>query len=196
MKGGAVMSDVLVLSKTWEPYDRVSWERAFVLLCGGDDGKKKVEVIEFDERTVRSGSLREWKVPSVIRFVGAMTPEIRSVKFSRENIYARDKGQCQYCGTRVKVSEFEYEHVIPRAQGGKTTWENIVVACTSCNQRKGGRTPLQAGLQLRSIPRRPDKSFARRRLTLGWREGMPESWRSYMRDVTYWRGELESDDGG
>ena len=59
------MSDVLVLSRTWEPYDRVSWERAFVLLCGGDDGKKKVEVVEFNERTVRSGSLREWKVPSV-----------------------------------------------------------------------------------------------------------------------------------
>ena len=190
------MSDVLVLSKTWEPYDRVGWERAFVLLAGGDDGKKKVEVIEYNDRIVRSGALREWQVPSVIRFVGAMTPEVRSVKFSRENIYARDNGQCQYCGARVRISEFEYEHVIPRAQGGRTTWENIVVACTPCNQRKGGRTPLQAEMRLRSIPRRPDKCFARRRLTLAWREGMPESWKSYMRDVTYWRGELESDERG
>jgi 5-methylcytosine-specific restriction endonuclease McrA len=102
------MSDVLVLSKTWEAYDRVSWERAFVLLCGGDDGKKKVEVVEYDEeKKIHSGSntageLREWKVPSVIRFVDAVTPQIKVVKFSRENIYTRDKGACQYCGTKVK----------------------------------------------------------------------------------------------
>ena len=111
------MSDVLVLSKTWEPYDRVSWQRAFVLLCGGEDGSKKVEVLEYDDRTVRSGSLKEWRVPSVIRFLEAITPEIRRVKFSRENIYARDGGLCQYCGRRVAPGEFEYEHVIPRAKG-------------------------------------------------------------------------------
>jgi 5-methylcytosine-specific restriction endonuclease McrA len=187
------MSDVLVLSKTWEAYDRVSWERAFVLLCGGDDGQKKVEVIEYGDRVVRSGSLREWKVPSVIRFVEAVTPEIRTAKFSRENIYRRDRGTCQYCGTRVKLSEFEYEHVIPRFRGGMTTWENIVVACTRCNQRKGGRTPAEAGMRLLSTPRRPDKSFNRRRMTLVWENGMPQSWRSYMRDVTYWKSELDND---
>ena len=188
------MSDVLVLSKTWEPYDRVSWERAFVLLCGGEDGKKKVEVIEYDERKVRSGDNREWKVPSVIRFVEAVTPEIRVVKFSRENIYTRDKGMCQYCGLKVSQDQFEYEHVIPRVRGGKTNWENIVVACTPCNQRKGGRTPAEAGMRLLSVPRRPDKSFKRRRMTLSWQKGMPEAWKSYMRNVTYWRGELEHDE--
>lgn len=192
------MSDVLVLSKTWEAYDRVSWERAFVLLCGGDDGKKKVEVVEYDERVVRSGSstgdLKEWKVPSVIRFVEAVTPEIRVVKFSRENIYTRDKGMCQYCGTKVSQSDFEYEHVVPRVRGGKTNWENIVVACTSCNQRKGGRTPAEAGMRLLSVPRRPDKSFKRRRMTLTWQKGMPAAWKSYMRNVTYWRGELDHDE--
>jgi 5-methylcytosine-specific restriction endonuclease McrA len=191
------MSDVLVLSKTWEPYDRVSWERAFVLLCGGDDGKKKVEVVEYDEeKTVRSGSNREWKVPSVIRFVEAVTPEIKVVKFSRENIYTRDKGMCQYCGTKVRQDEFEYEHVVPRVRGGKTTWENIVVACTPCNQRKGGRTPSEAGMRLLSTPRRPDKSFRRKRMTLTWQLGMPEAWKNYMRNVTYWRGELDNENGG
>lgn len=190
------MSEVLVLSKTWEPYDRVSWERAFVLLCGADDGKKKVEVIEYHERTVRSGSLREWKVPSVIRFIQAVTPEIHAVKFSRENIYARDKGVCQYCGIQVTRAEFEYEHVVPRAKGGKTTWENIVVSCTPCNQRKGGRTPVEAGMRLRSIPRRPGKSFKKQRMTLSWQNGMPEAWRNYMRNVVYWRSELDNENGG
>ena len=189
------MSDVLVLSKTWEPYDRVSWQRAFVLLCGGEDGSKKVEVLEYDDRTVRSGSLKEWRVPSVIRFLEAMTPEIRRVKFSRENIYARDGGLCQYCGGRVAPGEFEYEHVIPRARGGKTIWENIVVACTRCNQRKGGRTPSEANMRLRAMPRRPDKSLGHRRIVLSWQAGMPEAWRSYMRSATYWGAELDNENG-
>jgi 5-methylcytosine-specific restriction endonuclease McrA len=187
------MSDVLVLSKTWEPYDRVSWRRALVLLCGGEDGSKKVEVVEFHERIIRSGDLKEWRVPSVVRFLEAVTPVIRRVKFSRQNIYARDGGLCQYCGARVAPGEFEYEHVLPRAKGGKTTWENIVVACTPCNQKKGGRTPAEAGMRLRAPPRRPDKGWGDRRVVLLWQTGMPVAWRNYMRSATYWGGELDNE---
>lgn len=192
--------DTLVLSKTWEPYDQVSWQEAFKYICGGDDGTKKVEVIEYHEdRKVHSGSgsgdLREWKVPSVIRFIDAVTPEIKVVKFSRENIYARDHGKCQYCGLKVSLSEFEYEHVIPRCQGGKTIWENIVVACTGCNQKKGNKTPMQAGMRLLAVPRKPDRNSKKRRIVITWKKGMPEAWKSYMRDMTYWKGELDSDNG-
>jgi 5-methylcytosine-specific restriction endonuclease McrA len=193
--------DTLVLSKTWEPYDQVSWQEAFKYICGGDDGSKKVEVIEYHEdRKVHSGSgsgeLREWKVPSVIRFIDAVTPEIKVVKFSRENIYARDHGKCQYCGVKVSLSEFEYEHVIPRCQGGKTIWENIVVACTGCNQKKGNKTPAQAGMRLLAVPRKPDRNSKKRRITVTWKKGMPETWKNYMRDMTYWKGELDNDNGG
>lgn len=193
--------DTLVLSKTWEPYDQVSWQEAFKYICGGDDGSKKVEVIEYHEdRKVHSGSgsgeLREWRVPSVIRFIDAVTPEIKVVKFSRENIYARDKGRCQYCGEKVSLSEFEYEHVIPRCQGGKTIWENIVVACTGCNQKKGNKTPAQAGMRLLAVPRKPDRNSKKRRIVITWKKGMPETWKNYMRDMTYWKGELDNDNGG
>lgn len=192
--------DTLVLSKTWEPYDQVSWQEAFKYICGGDDGTKKVEVIEYHEdRKVHSGSgsgeLREWRVPSVIRFIDAVTPEIKVVKFSRENIYARDGGKCQYCGAKCSLSEFEYEHVIPRAQGGKTIWENIVVACTGCNQKKGSKTPAQAGMRLLAMPRKPDRNSRKRRIVITWRHGMPEAWKSYMRDMTYWKTELDNDNG-
>lgn len=188
------MSLVLVLSKTWEPMDRISWEEAFTVLFGGE-GARKAEVIEFDAaRVVHSGSpagdLREWRVPSVIRFVNAMVPELKGVRFSRENIYARDRGCCQYCGQHVLPDDWEYEHVVPRSKGGHTTWENIVVACTACNQRKGNRTPAQAGMRLLSRPAKPGKML-RRRALLAWQPGMPEAWRSYMRDATYWKGELE-----
>lgn len=190
--------DTLVLSKSFEAYDRVSWQEAFRYICGGEDGTKKVEVLAYHEdRTVHSGSasgeLKEWRVPSVIRFVDAVTPEINVVKFSRENIYARDRGRCQYCGSHVKANEFEYEHVIPRCQGGKTIWENIVVACTGCNQKKAGKTPAGAGMRLLSAPRRPDKHSAKRRITILWKPGMPEAWKAYMREMTYWRGELDND---
>lgn len=188
------MTNVLVLSKTWEPMDRISWEEAFTVLFGGS-GDRKAEVIEFDaERIVHSGSpageLREWKVPSVIRFVNAMVPQLKGIRFSRENIYSRDRGRCQYCGVHVAPGDWEYEHVVPRAQGGQTTWENIVVACTACNQRKANRTPAQAGMRLLTRPVKPDAS-SRRRATLAWHPGMPDAWKGYMRDAAYWKGELE-----
>jgi hypothetical protein len=190
----AVM-DVLVLSKTWEPMDRISWEDAFTALCGGEMGEKKAEVIEYCDQVIHSGAqggeeLKEWKVPSVIRFVEAVVPNLKGVRFSRENIYTRDRGNCQYCGVHVAADDWEYEHVIPRSQGGQTVWENIVVACTSCNQKKGGKTPTQAGMRLLTRPTKPDKLF-RRRSILTWQPGMPESWRGYMRDSLYWKGELD-----
>ncbi len=186
--------EVLVLSKTWEPMDRISWEEAFTVLFSGE-GARKAEVVEYrEDKTVHSGSpdgeLREWKVPSVIRFVHAMVPRLKNARFSRENLYLRDKGHCQYCGLAVAADDWEYEHVVPRCQGGLTNWENIVVACTAGNQRKAGKTPAQAGMRLLAAPARPDKAFQRRAI-LAWRRGMPEAWRSYLRDATYWNGELE-----
>jgi hypothetical protein len=190
------MTNVLVLSKTWEPMDRISWEDAFTVLFGGE-GARKAEVIEFDAgKVVHSGSpageLRAWKVPSVIRFVNAMVPQLKGVRFSRENIYARDHGRCQYCGVHVAPDDWEYEHVVPRSQGGMTTWENIVVACTACNQKKANKTPAQAGMRMLTRPAKPSRSF-RRRAILTWQPGMPEGWRSYLRDSTYWKGELEQE---
>ena len=196
------MNTTLLLSTTYEAYDSVPWEKAFYYLCGGKDGTEKVEVLKYHEdKKIHSGSstvsgeLREWRIPSVIRFIDAVTPVIKTVKFSRENIYARDKGKCQYCGQKVKLDEFEYEHVTPRRKPycGPTTWENIVTACTSCNQKKGGRTPKEAGMVLLSTPRRPDKLSSTRRLSLEWHVGMPESWRPYMRDSIYWKTELDND---
>jgi 5-methylcytosine-specific restriction endonuclease McrA len=106
-------------------------------------------------------------------------------------VFARDSGRCQYC--QVKVSRFEatYDHVVPRAQGGKTTWENIVIACVSCNQKKGGRTPTQASMKLRTAPVRPKKLPEVLTITFTFQAGMPDSWRTWLRDVAYWNAELE-----
>lgn len=186
-KEDARVMETLVLSPGYEPLARVHWQRAVTLLFMG-----KVEVVEeYEDKEVHSVTF-SIKMPSIVRFLGAIRGRKKAVKFSRENVYARDKGQCQYCGVRVPRTELTYDHVIPRAQGGTTVWENIVICCVSCNQRKGGKTPAQAGMRLRATPVRP-KKLPDMRLTIVWRRGMPDSWRSFMRDYGYWNGELEQE---
>src|SRR5512141_1379614 len=172
--------DTLVLSHAYVPVARVGWKRAVTLLFEG-----KVEVIEeYEDRTVRSVTL-EFKVPSIIRFLRKIRDRKRAVKFSRENVYARDHGCCQYCGNRVLRPEATYDHVIPRSQGGHTRWENVVICCTPCNQRKGGRTPAQAGMQLRSVPVKPKSLPETLRLTFLFDRNAPPSWHQFAQSYAY-----------
>ena len=180
--------DTLVLSHTYAPVARVHWQRAVTLLWKG-----LVEVIEeYEDRTIRSVTL-EIKVPSVIRFLNKIRDRNPSVKFSRENVYARDKGRCQYCGHKVSRSEATYDHVTPRRQGGQTTWENIVIACTPCNQKKGGRTPKEAGMHLLSKPVKPESIHGTMRLTFLFEKNVPASWKQVLQDFGYWHAELENE---
>jgi 5-methylcytosine-specific restriction endonuclease McrA len=147
-KGGAM--DTLVLDTRFVPMARVPWTRAVTLAFTG-----KVEVLEeYADWTVRSVRI-SLRVPAVIRFLRNVFRGGRPVRFSRENVYARDGGRCQYCGVRVARSEATIDHVLPRGQGGRTHWENVVVACLPCNQQKGGRTPAQAGMRLWATPFQP-----------------------------------------
>lgn len=182
------MSDTLVLDMGFSPVGRVPWERAVTLIY-----EKKAEVVEsYDDWKVHSVSL-EFSVPSVIRHVTGARRRKRAVKFSRENVYARDKGRCQYCGDPVPRDAFTYDHVIPRVQGGHTRWENVVICCIPCNQRKGGRRPEEAKMKLLSTPMRPKDLPGGVTFTLGFREGMPEAWRKWIRDQAYWNAELMKD---
>lgn len=82
---------------------------------------------------------------------------------------------CAASGARGAASSSAYDHVVPRAQGGRTTWENIVIACVPCNQKKGGRTPAQAGLKPLSTPEKPRKLPGSVQLTFAYEKGMPLS---------------------
>src|SRR5205085_9546756 len=77
------------------------------------------------------------------------------VRFSRHNIYMRDGNTCQYCARELPRSELNLDHVVPRAQGGRTNWENVVCCCVECNLKKAARTPAQAGIALLRAPFRP-----------------------------------------
>ena len=178
--------ETLVLTHAYQPVDRISWQRAITLWASD-----KVEVLEaYDDRVIRSVSIAV-KMPSVVRFVYQIRTKRTGVKFSRENVFARDKGRCQYCGEKVTRYEATYDHVVPRRLGGATRWDNIVIACLPCNQRKGGRTPEQAGLLLKVPPARPKSLPPTMRFTLP--RGVPDTWKQYLYDIQYWNGSLDED---
>lgn len=170
----------LLLTQSYEPLRLIPWQRALTLLTLG-----KVEVLESYDHDVKTTQLI-FKVPAVVRLLRSFRRHRKPVKFSRVNIYARDKYRCQYCGDKAPLSDLTYDHVVPRAQGGKTTWTNIVTCCYACNRTKGNRTPAQAGMHLRTEPVQPRwvPAMAIRISTTS----IPDAWRDYL----YWTGDLDS----
>jgi 5-methylcytosine-specific restriction endonuclease McrA len=160
----------LVLSASYEPMATISWRRAITLLTLG-----KVEVLECYDRDVRSPSV-VIKLPCVVRLLSRFRRFKRAVRFSKQNVFARDHWRCQYCGERMEICALTLDHVIPRSAGGKTSWENVVTCCRGCNGRKANRTPAQAGMRLLTRPRRPEwlPMFV---INIG--RSAPEAWKAY-----------------
>ena len=162
----------LVLAPWMAPHGIVSWEAAIVSVF-----TKKSEVIESYEATVSSPSMTI-HIPAVTILRKAIVRVKKAPKFSRSSVYQRDSYSCQYCGREMEEKKLTYDHVIPRVQGGKTRFENIVTACRACNSRKGGRTPAQAGMRLLSKPIAPKSLMLNGILRLP-RE-VPEIWLPYL----------------
>ena len=92
--------------------------------------------------------------PSIVRLQVFIRIPFKHIVLSRKNVLRRDSNQCQYCG---KIdSHLTIDHVIPKAKGGKDTWENLVSACNKCNNKKGDRTPHEAQMPLLRKPFRPN----------------------------------------
>jgi 5-methylcytosine-specific restriction endonuclease McrA len=172
------MEEVLLLNITYEPLKIIHWKKAMTLTILG-----KVEVLEEYGREIRSVSFRI-RLPSVIRLLRMVRRPRAAIKFSRQNIYARDQHRCQYCNKRLPSEELTYDHVLPKSRGGKTAWDNIVTCCMQCNRKKGGRTPQEADMKLIRPPSRP-KWISAMKITIGFNE-VPSSWRDYL----YWNVEL------
>jgi 5-methylcytosine-specific restriction endonuclease McrA len=151
LKGvGALGQRVLVLNASYEPLQLISVRRAVVLLL-----QEKAELVEAAAYQLRA-RMHSFDVPLVIRLVRYIRiPRRLKLPCSRRGVFARDREICQYCGTQPGRAQLTMDHVIPRSQGGTTTWENVVTACRECNHRKGGRTPEQANMLLMTTPRQP-----------------------------------------
>jgi 5-methylcytosine-specific restriction endonuclease McrA len=114
-----------------------------------------VEVVKESDRLVRTVS-KTFRIPAVIRLYKFIRQIYRrEVPFSRKNILVRDSFVCQYCGREFPPGDLTIDHIIPKVQGGDNLWTNVVASCRSCNVRKGGLTPRQAGMQLVRKPFKP-----------------------------------------
>lgn len=138
---------VLVLNRNYEPLNVCGSRRALVLVL-----REKAQPVEFHEGTLRSIAA-ELPIPSVIRLLNQVRRPVLSRRLSRREVFTRDGFVCQYCGRPAKV--LTLDHVVPRVRKGPSTWENVVTACVSCNHRKAGRTPEEAGMRLLTRPAPP-----------------------------------------
>ena len=131
------------------------------------------------------------RVPRVILLLAYDRVPKRHVRFSRLNIYARDRNTCQYCGERFRRAELNLDHVIPRSQGGRSVWENVVCSCIRCNRSKGGSRPAKVGMTLLRRPVRPSWSPF---ILETHRPRHYDAWKPFLStvDAAYWNTELEA----
>lgn len=143
----ALRGHVLVLNQDYRALCVCSVERAVVLLF-----LHKAELVHaHDGRTLRSAR-SEYPWPSIVRLKMYVHVPYKRIMISRKNVLRRDGHRCQYCGSTDRLT---LDHVHPKSRGGKDTWENLVAACVPCNNRKGNRTPEEAGMPLLRRPFRP-----------------------------------------
>jgi 5-methylcytosine-specific restriction endonuclease McrA len=137
----------LVLNLDYTPITICTVQRAFLLVyLGKADMVKGNDMYSF--HTVND----TFSMPAVIKLARYVNVPYRGVVLNRDNVFKRDGFQCQYCGTKTELT---LDHVVPKAKGGKTSWNNLVTACKKCNSKKGNYSPEEAGLQLSLRPFRP-----------------------------------------
>ena len=195
-------SQVLVLNRLWQAVNICSARRAFALVYQGhaqvvsSDPQNNFFTHDFDSWLDFSETAPEqemvttisWKirVPRVIVLLLFDRLPKKEVKFTRHNVFERDKNTCQYCGQIFDRSELNLDHVLPRDRGGTTIWENVVCSCIPCNTRKGNRLPHEAHMTLIRKPKRPKwRPFVHVTFT----SQQHESWRHFV-DLAYWNVEL------
>ena len=162
------MGKVLVLNASYEPLNITSWRRATVLLMKG-----KAERLEYNGKFLYT----DFPQPTVIRLRHYVRVPYMEVPLTRRNILHRDGHTCQYCG--YTGDKLTLDHVIPKSRGGGETWENIVAACVCCNVKKGSRTPQEARMPLRHLPRQPYSSLYFE-VTKHLKSGLHQEWQKYV----------------
>ena len=190
---------VLVLNKSWVAVLVASTRRALSMLYQGlarAVHPLDYSLYDFDDwcelsQFVESGQFIHTvtfriRIPEVILLKGFNGFVRHEVRFSRRNIFERDKNTCQYCGKRTPKADLTIDHVIPRSRGGYDAWENLVLACMACNVKKANRTPEEARMPL---VRRPVKPAWLPQLGARVPNSQLMSWQRFI-DTAYWDVEL------
>ena len=204
----------LVLNRSWTAVQICSVKRAMSLLYQGhakvvdadykaydfDDWSQVSQQMIFEPMDFICTPTLKLKIPKVIALLLYDKLPKREVSFSRKNIFERDKYTCQYCGTKppskrvalrwMEEKAITFDHIVPKSQGGKTTWGNIVTCCHTCNSKKQDRTPEQMGWKLKSVPKKP-KWHPVVQVPLRSKRIHPE-WVNFL-DLAYYNVELDND---
>ncbi len=146
----------------------------------------RVSILSTYDQAVRSVNF-EMRLPSVIALKDYVQTDRRPA-FTRFNVFLRDRFACQYCGRGFATQDLTFDHVLPRAQGGRTEWGNVVTACSACNLRKGSRLPHECGMFPRRRPVQPSSYELQNHGRAFPPNNLHQSWRDYL----YWDSELES----
>lgn len=198
MPANVLQRPTLVLNRNWQPVNIASVARALILVWNENArvvDPHSYQLFDWDdwsEMAPEEGepfiqSVRQrLRVPEVISLVRFDRLPNSYVTFSRRNIFKRDKFTCQYCGCQPRPDELTIDHVVPRSHGGGSTWVNCVLACVQCNHRKADRTPVEAGIRLRKVPKQPEWNpiYSRHSMRI-------DSWQKFVSDA-YWNSELQS----
>jgi 5-methylcytosine-specific restriction endonuclease McrA len=182
-------ADYLPLS-TWPP-SLISCENAVHALY-----RDRVTVVDtWPGYFMRSPSV-SIPVPRIVA-LRHYAPVAGEPKFCRRSVYLRDRYRCQYCGAPFPTEELTLDHVIPRANGGKTVWENILACCVGCNSKKGHKPANFSGRRgvvgadgsMRPLkqPRRPTRA----ELLRAGLELLPADIKNDFGDWLYWDAELQ-----
>ena len=163
------------------PLSLWSWQETVKAVC-----LERVNIISLYDRVVRSPSF-EMRLPSVIS-LKEYIPSARRPAFTRFNVFLRDSFNCQYCGEDFPSHDLTFDHVVPRSRGGRTTWENVVTACSTCNLLKGNRLPQESGMYPRHMPTQPTTHLLRENGRAFPPNFLHQSWRDFL----YWDTELEA----
>lgn len=194
-----MFTQTLILNQHYRPHEIVDWKDAVTRMFAG-----KLEVIvQYDEviahidrqtlatfkelrialRQVIGTDVESFdmKVPAVVVLRRKLSKMKSGIKFSKINVCLRDDFRCQYCGTKLPMSQLNYDHVLPRSKGGKTDWRNIVAACYPCNDKKGNMLLEESGMTLLSVPVKP-KVLPMNEPYIDIKKAPPE-WESYIKRV-------------
>ena len=204
MSAGSTQQLVLVLNRLWQAINVCTAERALTLLYSGhaqvvceNDGNFNTfsfpQWCDFSEQyagdeVVKTIAFRI-RIPRVILLLFFDRLPNKEVKFTRHNVFERDKNTCQYCGHKFDRKDLNIDHVVPRHRGGLTTWTNVVCSCVDCNRRKGSRSPEEARMHL---IRKPKKPRWRPFVEVQFVKVADHSWRHFL-DLAYWNVELGED---
>ena len=162
----------LVLNKSYIPVETIGWEDAFKKIFNG----RAYAIEYYDDEIVRTPT-DEYLKPAVIVCVDFNKMPSCPAVYSKRLICQRDKWTCMYCSKKVGPETFSIDHIIPRAQNGRSTFENTVCACKPCNSRKADRTPRQAGMRLLCVPKKPRINPIKAKFE---RMALEDSWVQYV----------------